>query len=507
MENIFQIRHSYLGMKYLYQYFFFVLLFVYSTFPTRAQEPPASEIRAVWLTTNWNLDWPSSPNISAKQQQSELRSILDKLKDANFNTILFQVRVRGDVFYKSNIEPWSSFFQKNTSIGGASAYDPLSFAIEECHKRGLECHAWFVTFPVGTQKQVKYRKNNSIAFRRPDLCKLHNGEWYLDPGNPQARSYIISLVDELISNYDVDGIHFDYIRYPEAASKFPDKDTFAKYGKGKSLNEWRRDNITELVTDIYDLVKANKPWVQVSSSPVGRYRDLNPMRGKWTAYGSVHQDAGAWLLKGKMDAVYPMLYYNEVDFKDHVDDWKLNSNERFIVPGLGVYRMLKNEGDWSLSDIENQVNTSNSSQISGHAFYRAGNVLDNVKGIYDMLKEGPYALPAKIPPMKWMDNVAPNSPADLQVYRNDKGLVTIEWKSSNPNEDQIYTVYESDTEEFDINKAKDIVATGIRGNKVYLDIPYSDFGVYFSVTASDRYHNESVPCFPVFFIPSSTFEK
>lgn len=494
-------------MKYFSKYisFLFLLLFLFPQL--KSQEIPATEIRAVWLTTNWNLDWPSSANMSPENQQKELCRILDKLEEANFNTVLLQVRVRGDVFYKSKLEPWSNFFNNKGGVGTAPKFDPLQFAINECHKRGLECHAWFVTFPVGTQKQVKARQNNSIAFRRPDICKLHNGEWYLDPGNPQARSYIVSLVDELVSNYDIDGIHFDYIRYPESASKFPDKDTFTKYGKGKNLKNWRRDNITELVSDIYDLTKSKKPWVQVSCSPLGRYRDLDPKKGKWTAYASVHQDAGAWLQQGKMDAVYPMLYYNETEFKDYLDDWKSVANGRFVAPGLGVYRMLKDEGNWSLEDIKNQMDLSKQSNMSGVTYYRAGNVLDNLKGVYDMLKEGPYAYPAKIPPMKWMDVVAPNSPLDMQVYRDANGLIAIEWKSSNSTEQQTYTIYESDTENVDINNAKEIIITGIHGNKIYLNTPDSDSGTYFSVTASDRYHNESVPCFPVFFIPSTTLEK
>ncbi len=495
-------------MKYL-SFYLFVFSFLLGSVCSfvNAQNPPATEIRAVWLTTNWNLDWPSSPNISAEAQQKELRQILDKLHQANFNTVLLQVRVRGDVFYRSKLEPWSPFFQKNNTIGGAASYDPLQYAIEECHRRGMECHAWFVTFPVGTQKQVRARKSNSIAFRRPEICKLHMGEWYLDPGNPQARAYVVSLVDELVSNYDIDGIHFDYIRYPESAAKFPDKDTHKKHGKGKGLKEWRMGNITEMVTNIYDLVKSKKPWVQVSCSPLGRYRDLNPMRGKWTAYGSVHQDAGGWLQKGKMDAVYPMLYYNETEFRDYIEDWISTSNGRFIVPGLGVYRMIREEGDWSLNDIREQIDITEKSDAAGVAYYRAGNVLDNTKGVYDMLKEGSYAYPAKMPAMTWLDNTAPESPRNMQVYRDSNGLIAIEWQSSDLREQQTYTVYESYNEGVDTSDPRNIIMTGVRGNKIYLNTPESERGIYFSVTASDRFHNESSPCFSVFFIPSTVLEK
>lgn len=496
----FLIMRRFLSILYI-----FILTTVFFC-PVSAQQPPATEIRAAWLTTNWNLDWPKAGQ-NPEQQKKHLRKTLDNLQHANFNTVLLQVRVRGDVFYKSKIEPWSPFFIKSSVVGSDAPFDPLQFAIEECHKRGMECHAWFVTFPLGSPKQVKAHKKNSIAVKRPDICKLHVGEWYLDPGNPQAREYVLRLVDEIITNYDIDGIHFDYIRYPESAAKFPDKDTFRKYGKGqKDHKAWRRNNITSLVSGIYDLVKSKKPWVQVSCSPLGRYRDLDPKHGKWTAYGSVHQDAGKWMQEGKIDAVYPMLYYKD-QFGSYVEDWLKISNNRFVVPGLGVYRMLPKEGNWSLNDITDQIMHTKQSKSAGAAFYRAGNVLDNTKGILDILKSTYYPYPAKLPPMKWLKNVAPNSPLNMQVYRDNNSLITIEWQPSDPDEQQTYTLYESETEDFDTDNPRSIIMTGIRGNKLYLNTPDSEKGVYFSITASDRFHNESVPCFPVYFILSTTLQK
>lgn len=479
-------------------YLFLVSLLL--SFTLWGGNPSATEIRAVWLTTNWNLDWPRT-GLSAEGQKQQLRDILDKLQAANFNTVFFQSRIRGDVFYKSNIEPWSPFLQ------GKTQYDPLQFAIEECHKRGMECHAWLVTFPVGTPQQVKKHGKSSIALRRPDLCKLYKGEWYLDPGNPDARAYIVQLVEELVRKYNIDGVHFDYIRYPDPAAKFPDANTFRKYSRGKNLKDWRLSNITELVDNIYDKVKSIKPWVQVSCSPLGRYRSLDAMHGTWTAYESVHQDAGLWMRSGKMDAVYPMLYYKDTEFGKYVQDWLSNSKGRFVVPGLGAYRMLSGEGNWSLGDITEQIDYSENSDAAGVAYFRAGNVLDNTKGIFNTLKDNYYEYPAKLPPMKWLDNVAPNSPLNVQVSRNKDGLIAIEWESSNPEEDQTYTIYESLSEETDTSLAKTIVMTGIHGNKLYLDTPGSEEGVYFSVTASDRFHNESVPSFPVYFILSTTLRK
>jgi len=454
---------------------------------------PSVEVRAVWLTTMWNLDWPS-PNLNIEGQKQQLIKILDQLKGANINTVFFQARLRGDVFYNSKIEPLSNHAKRG--------FDPLAFAIEECHKRGIECHAWFVTFPLGNKKQVDAHGRNSIVKKRPDLCKFFNGEWYLDPGNPDTRKYLLSLVDEIVRNYDIDGIHFDYIRYPDKAAKFPDGESFRRFGRGMRLDDWRRSNINQLVSEIYDNVKVLKPWVQVSSSPLGKYKELGYGQNGWTAYGSVYQDTGYWMKSGKHDAVYPMMYYKEELFYPYLEDWIRNSNYRMIVPGLGAYRLLPQEKNWGLKDITDQIDFSREKKVAGQAYFRAGNVLNNLKGIETTLKQQYYRYPAKLPAMTWLDNVAPNSPVDLEVFLNNNGQLCIRWQPDTNNEQQTYTIYCSHKEDIDINNPENILATGVRGNQVLLNMQYGEYGFYYAVSASDRFHNESVACFPAFFVHS-----
>lgn len=485
--------------------FCFVFFYLLNITCLKAQYP-SEEIRAVWLTTNWNLDWPSSPNISSERQKQELSEILDKLSQANFNTILFQVRIRGDVFYDSKIESKSPFFRKKNEVG-SNTYDPLEFVIAECHKRGLECHAWFVTFPLGTKKQVLSQGQSSIVKKQPKICLMHQGEWYLDPGNPKTTEYLLSLVNEIVINYDIDGIHLDYIRYPENTKKFPDNESFKLYGRGQNLQSWRRENINQLVEKIYTQVKEKKPWVQVSASPLGRYQNLDYFgKGTWNAYESVHQDAGKWMKDGYLDAVYPMMYYNETSFHQYVADWLKNSNGRFVTPGLGAYRLETKEGNWPLIDIISQIDSTRSVKANGQTFYRAGNILKNTKGILSSLKQNYYEYPAKLPPMIWIKNYSPNRPIDIQVYRNDNGLVTIEWNNDSV-EDLTYTLYESSNKIFNLNDVKKIVRTRIHGTKIYLKTNDIEEGVYYTLTASDRFHNESSPSTPAFFILSSTLEK
>lgn len=483
------------------KYYFLFLTIIYCSISPCKSENPATEIRAVWLTTNWNLDWPSS-NLSADTQKKELIRILDNLQRSNINTVLFQVRIRGDVFYKSNIEPYSPFFSLKH---GGQNYDPLAFAIQECHKRGLELHAWFVTYPIGSNKQIGIQGSSSVAKKFPQLSKLHQGEWYLDPGNPQTRQYLLSLLDEIVSNYDIDGINFDYIRYPENAKRFPDTDTFKKYGRGLNIESWRRNNITQLVSDAYHLIKRRKPWVQVSCSPLGKYRSLNPMKGTWSAYESVHQDAVRWMQDGIIDAIYPMLYYNEVDFNLYVKDWEQNNNGRFVVPGLGVYRLMNNEGNWNLNDILSQINFLRENKSSGIAFYRAGNILNNIKDVREALNASYFKYPAKLPALTWLKNTRPYTPENIQVYK--EGIYTaIEWQNSTT-EQLTYTVYESQDENINIDNPQNIVMARIQGNKILIKTSDEERGTYFTVTASDRFHNESDSAPSTYYILSSILEK
>lgn len=461
-----------------------------------AIDPPKREIRGVWLTTVYGLDWPHKPATDAGSrqiQQQALCDLLDRLQAANFNTVFIQARLRGDVIFRSAIEPASKTF--SGKCGTLPGYDPLAFAVDECHKRGMECHAWFVTFPLGTDKHVKAQGKLSVVKRHPKLCKFHQGEWYLDPGVPGTSDYILSLVKELVNGYDIDGIHFDYIRYPEQAKKFPDKPLYKKYGKSKELSDWRRENINKMVYRLYDWVKSVKPWVQVSSSPLGKYNRIErvPNAG-WTAYESVFQDPKRWMQQGKQDMIVPMMYYLHDNFFPFVDNWVENSNGRLVVPGLGAYRMLKEEADWTVNDITDQIDYSRYYGGAGCAFFRCANVLDNSKGLYDELKNKYYKYPAQLPPLSWLNDSIPAAPGEVRVERRDNELKLSWQKPAEYKKELTYTVYYSLTDSIDITLSRDILITGIRDTAIYLPVNgASERGYTFCVTASTRYHQESDP--------------
>ena len=476
--------------------FLTLLLIILRSLPVISQ--PKYEIRATWLTTLGGMDWPRTKAGSAtgiQRQKKELCDILDRLKAANFNTVLLQTRLRGDMIYPSSIE---TFAESLTGYTGRNpGYDLLAFAIEECHKRGMELHAWIVTIPAGNTRQVKLLGRNSIVQRNRKICKLYKGNWYLDPGNPETKEYLSRIVKEITSQYDIDGIHFDYIRYPEQADKFPDKDTYRRYGKGKELKQWRRDNITDIVRRLYTDIKSIKPWVKVSSSPIGKYRDTNryPSRG-WNAYHVVYQDAQRWLKEGIHDALFPMMYFQGNNFYPFALDWKENDGKRWIIPGLGIYFLSPREQDWPLDEIVRQIHFTRQIKLNGQAYFRNRFLLDNTKGVLDELEENFYTYPALIPPMTWSDSIPPSVPSHPSVQQIANGKLHMSWQASadNSNHSVVYHLYGSDTYPVDIKQPQNLIATHLIANEYEYTakLPWLQKR-YFAVTAADRFGNESAP--------------
>lgn len=465
-----------------------------------ALSTPKYETRAVWITTLSGLDWPRNKAQSKdgiRKQQEELCQQLDAFKAANFNTILLQVRLRDDVIYPSKKEIFAESL--TGTLGKDPGYDPLAFAIEECHHRGMELHAWIVAIPLGSDKQVKQMGKNSMVKKRPDMCIHHNRHWYLDPGHPETKKYLANIVKEVVSQYDVDGINLDYIRYPDRPKSFPDQRTFRKYGNGKTLSQWRRDNITSIVRQIYTTVKALKPWVKVGSSPIGKYEDVAryPSRG-WNARSVVFQDAQLWMKEGIHDLLLPMLYFREDNFYPFVLDWQENCNGRTIAPGLGIYFLDPKEGNWSLQDAMQQIYFTRGAHVPGQAYFRAHFLLDNVQGLFDEIKKDIYKFPALIPPMKWQDSIPPTAPTEVHSEIKADSLI-LTWNGATDNTlKEIknvpplrYNIYASNKKNIDTNNAQNLIATYINDTRFAIALSKAK-GLYFKVTAVDCFGNESI---------------
>ena len=451
-----------------------LLIALAAVFTLAAQ--PKYEVRAVWLTTIGGIDWPHSYAGSARsieRQKDELRDILDRLQRANINTVLLQTRIRATTIYPSAYEPWDGCLSGKP--GKSPGYDALKFAIDECHRRGMELHAWIVAIPVGKWNGagcVRLRK------RHPGLVRKIGDEGYLDPEKPQTAEYLADLCAEITGNYDIDGIHLDYIRYHETWPM-------------KVSRRQGRTNITNIVRAISRRVKSIKPWVKMSCSPIGKYKDLSRFSSYgWNAYERVCQDAQAWLRDGLMDELLPMMYFRGNQFYPFALDWNEHSYGRIVAPGLGIYFMSPGEKDWPLSDITREMLTLRHYGM-GHAFFRSKFFTDNVKGIYDFTAQSFNQYPALIPPMTWQSSARPSAPSGLSRRTQEDNVELLSWTPADKDTTRImYNVYSS--REYPVNTDDARNLTVVRLRKSSLIIPH-DPTRHYAVTATDRYGNESTP--------------
>lgn len=455
----------------------------------RAQfvEAPKHEYRAVWLTTIKGLDWPHEEvRGDYPQQREDLCRMLDSLQAIHINTILLQTRVRGDVIYPSAIEPFAPVFTGRHGAG--PDYDPLAFAIEECHKRGMQLHAWLVTIPLGDAAYVKGHGKNALPRKKPTQCTKFKGAWYMEPSHPATIRHLEALVEEMVTRYDIDGIHLDYIRYPEYCDSYPDWAYYNKDRRGMSRAGWRRDNITRLMTALYSKVKSLKPWVCVSAATLGKHDDVTRYSSYgWNAYHTVHQEAQEWMRRGIVDAVFPMIYYTDNHFYPFVCDWGEHAYGRHVVAGIGTYQLHEEEKDWDLEEVVRQLHIVRSHpQVAGAAQFRSLFVTDNVKGVYDLLK-AQYPYPALVPPMPWLEGTPPATPQGLQGEQS-KYTLTLTW---HPEEAVTYNVYSSTTYPVDTTDPKNLCRAYSRDTAYTVAMPSLSQPRHYAVTAIDRYGNES----------------
>lgn len=470
-------------MRYLYIIFILFHLAVasYGQSFYAVNPNPKYEVRAVWLTTIGGIDWPHSyaqSERSAEKQKEELRTILDRLQKANINTVLLQTRIRATTIYPSQYEPWDGCL--SGFPGKSPGYDALQFAIDECHKRGMEVHAWVVTIPVGKWNSYGCRQ---LRKRFPRLIKRIDQDGYMDPEATQTGCYLADMCREIVQRYDVDGIHLDYIRYPETW-KF-------RIGKDQA-----RGNITRIVEKIHQAVKQEKPWVKMSCSPIGKFDDLSRYWSHgWNAYTKVAQDAQAWLKDGLMDELFPMMYFRGDQFFPFAIDWKEHSYGKIIAPGLGIYFLDPKEGKWNISDITSELyHLRNIGE--GHAFFRNKFLLDNHQGVYDFVTAHFNRYPALVPPMTWESNKRPQQPVTLCIEENE-GTTTLRWDNSLQYEDgtaiktpSIYNnVYASKEYPVDVHDARNLILT--RTTRRQLTTRTGNTPTYYAVTTTDGFGNES----------------
>ena len=287
--------------------------------PAVDNPPPVKrEFRGVWVATVANIDWPSKPGLPAEKQKVELLAILDKSAELKLNAVIFQVRPMADALYESKLEPWSEYL--TGTLGKGPGYDPLAFAVEEAHKRGLELHAWFNPYRARHPSAKSAAPDDHITKKRPDLAKPYGTHFWMNPTHPDVQDHSLAVILDVVKRYDIDGVHIDDYFYPykekDAGGKvipFPDDDTWEAYQRsgGKlARDDWRRDAVNVFVKRMYAETKKAKPWVKVGISPFGIWRPGHPAGiAGLDQFAELYADAKLWFNEGWVDYFSPQLYW------------------------------------------------------------------------------------------------------------------------------------------------------------------------------------------------------
>jgi uncharacterized lipoprotein YddW (UPF0748 family) len=412
-----------------------ILLIMVCPALTAAEPTPlVREFRGVWVATVANIDWPSKRGLPAAKQKAELIAILDQAVELKLNAIVFQVRPMADALYESKLEPWSEYL--TGKLGESPGYDPLVFAIQEAHARGLELHAWFNPYRARHPSAQSPAPPNHITRRRPDLAKPYGTHSWMNPTHPEVQEHSLAVILDVVKRYDVDGIHIDDYFYPykekDSAGQvipFPDDDTWEKYQKtGGRLNrdDWRRDAVNTFVRRMYEQTKATKPWVKVGISPFGIWRPGNPPGiAGLDQYAELYADAKLWFNQGWVDYLTPQLYWpiarEKQSFPKLLDWWaRENSKGRHLWPGLYTSKASDDKNGWSAKEIANQIELTRKQQgASGAIHFSMKALMQNSAGIADQLKQS-YAEPALVPETPWLATEKPPvSPQITYVKMND----------------------------------------------------------------------------------------
>lgn len=400
--------------------------------------PPAREFRAAWIATVGNSCWPSKSGLSTAQQKAELVAILDRAAALKLNCVIFQVRPACDALYQSSIEPWSEYLTGIQGRAPSPFYDPLAFAIAEAHRRGLELHAWFNPFRAHHAQAVSPIAPNHVSRTHPELVRGYGKYLWLDPGEPAVRAYALRVVMDVVKRYDVDGVHFDDYFYPYretnaagAKMDFPDGATWKRFGgaSGLSRDDWRRRNVDMFMNQVYQTIKAEKPWVKFGISPFGIWRPKNPpgITG-FDAYAEIYADSLKWLREGWCDYLAPQLYW-AIDppaqsFPALLAWWiEQNVRHRHIWPGMDD---LKIGEKWPPSEIVNQINITRRYADAGHIHWSVSALMKNA-ALDAALAGEVYRQPALIPASPWLNATSPPMPKlSVSVGKSTR----VQWQSA-----------------------------------------------------------------------------
>jgi len=462
------------------------------------------EARGVWLS-RWEFTMNLTNNTALAQQQ-KIREAMHLARAANLNFVFFQVRGQCDAFYRSKYEPWAA--ELTGSLGQDPQWDPLQLAVEAAHQNGLELHAWINTFTCwkGTEPPP-FSNPEHIYHQHPEwFCadklgkpmSLNEHYLFLSPGIPAVREYVRQVALDLVQNYEIDGIHFDYIRYPEKANELGYSHDPISVKRHESVEgnpdklsweAWQREQVNIFIREFYQAALKIKPALKISAAVFG-----NADTAKTGARHTVFQDGKQWLRENSVDFLVPMIYWHRqhptAAFERLAQDWLFSTpTERFILPGLAAYKY--NRPEWPADEIKQQVAFIRRMGASGMAFF-------SYTALREMLSVGNYRFdyPAIAPPLPWKEAVPPNAPPALRIQESSSQKVTLTWTPPAPATDgdlaQRFIIYRTNSPLVDIRDARNVLNITLGADSTVIDssvVPGRNY--YYLVSALDENNNES----------------
>ncbi|MDR1984334.1 MAG: family 10 glycosylhydrolase [Prevotellaceae bacterium] len=477
------------------------------------QQEPKREFRGAWVHTVGNQKYREMTTDQMKQHFSDL---LDEFEKTKINAVIFQVRPQADAFYTNSIEPWSRFITGKQGAAPSPIWDPLQFMVEECHKRGMELHAWFNPYRV-TSNDKEVLCNEHLYYKKPHLFVKYGKQIYFDPGEPESREHTVKVIADVVKRYDIDAVHFDDYFYPyKIAEKgrivdFPDDKSFAQYGtkdgfNQQTRNDWRRNNVNVLIEELNKTIKEIKPWVKFGISPFGVWRNVSsdPTGSKTNAgcenYDDLYADIKLWVEKRWIDYNVPQLYFDighpAADYETLIKWWSENNYGENLYIGQDISKTVKVKSREKEGEFVNQLPQKmqlvrSNKNVHGNVWWSGYSIPRNADGFTDSLKNTYQTKIALMPKYKHIDTVKPDVVQNLKtVKKNTDDYLT--WITSNTDDVMqkaaYYCIYIVENNKEDISDKSPIAIIENTEFKIQKNGTYA-------VTALDKLQNESIPVY------------
>lgn len=488
----------------------FLLIFMTITPDLNSQVHPKNEMRAVWIATVNNIDWPSTPNLSVDEQKKEMTDLLEIIKQYNLNTVVFQIRPAADAYYSSSIEPWAQWLNGKQGKAPDPFYDPLEFVIGECRKRGLDIHAWLNPYRAVTDT-ANFTSPDHITRLHPEWFLTYGRTVYFDPGLPQTRDYVANVVSDIVRRYDIDAIHMDDYFYPYRISNvsFPDDSSFNSYPRGYSTgqrDDWRRDNVNLIIKQLSDSIKAIKPWVEFGISPFGVWRNQEKDPGGSgtkagvTNYDDLFADILLWQKNGWIDYITPQIYWHRgftiADYTILTGWWSRNTYGCRLYIGQAPYRIGRKASarEWRTSkEIAGQVKLNRTfPNVNGSMFFSAKVFRNNPLHLKERLTRTLYRYPSLPPSNNVILPVIPQRPSEAKLTVNN-GLIQLSWEKGQNTKN--FIIYKFRRERpADLNNPENIFLVTSETNTSFVMNNKNDVSKYsYFITAQSQTNTESDP--------------